>query len=401
MAYIICCSQGKPIVTDFVSLEDSQVSDEDHQLWLLGSLERSSEHPLARAIVSFVEKRLGDRLAVKPFGQPSKFQAVTGRGASGSVNGYSIAAGNRAFAKILGLSVPKEADELMTTIEQGGKTAMLFFINGEARVVLGVSDEIKQDAAASITYLRDRMGIDVWMVTGDNSRTAASVGSKLSLPTSRIIAEALPATKLEHVRSLQAQGKVVAMVGDGVNDSPALAQADVGLSLGTGAEIANEASDIVLVKGHVTDVCTAFDLSRAIFRRIRWNFMWSLVYNCLGIPVAAGVFYPILRTRLPPTVAAVAMALSSISVVMNSLALRFYKPPQISSTRRQPYQGALPRSEDENDLGVNLLESDFLAEAAEEGDDEAQESSEPLGLQEKEMETGSTSSDQVQGDEAV
>ena len=164
--------------------------------------------------------------------------------------------------------------------------------------------------------------------------TARAIARQLDLPFDRVIAEALPVAKVEKVQELQSRGKVVAMIGDGVNDSPALVQADVGLSMGTGAEIAAEASDIVLVRGNVVDVVTALDLSRVIFRRIKLNLMWSLIYNCLSIPLAAGVFYPFVHVRLPPTAAALAMALSSVSVVTSSLALRLYRPPEIVARRQ-------------------------------------------------------------------
>jgi magnesium-transporting ATPase (P-type) len=212
-------------------------------------------------------------------------------------------------------------------------------------------------------------------VTGDNRRTANAISRQLNLSPDRVISEALPAAKVQQVRKLQAEGRVVVMVGDGVNDSPALAQADIGMSLGTGAEIAAEASDIVLVRGNVTDVCSALDLSRAIFRKIQWNFVFSLVYNCLGIPVAAGVFYPLVHTRLPPTVAAIAMALSSISVVVSSLSLRLYRPPNVSISHshrrrrnrsstvwaRSMQQRSTRGNDDDNDLAAHLLDNDHLA----------------------------------------
>jgi magnesium-transporting ATPase (P-type) len=200
---------------------------------------------------------------------------------------------------------------------------------------MGLADEIKPDAATSIAYLQERLGVEVWMVTGDNPRTAHAVGQHLGIPIHRVISEALPATKVQHVQRMQGEGQIVCFVGDGINDSPALAQADVGLSVGTGTEIAAEASDMVLAAGNVSDVCTALDLSRAIFRRIQWNFVWSLMYNCLGIPIAAGALYPLTHIRLPPPVAAIAMALSSISVVLSSMALRLYRPPDLNSGRSQ------------------------------------------------------------------
>jgi P-type Cu+ transporter len=309
---------------------------EDYMLWLLGSLERTSEHPLAKAIVKFVEEQLGDALEMNPFIHPTEFETITGRGASGVIGGkVLIAVGNRSFATIMDLFISQETDSYMQLLEEAGKTAILVAVDGQIRLVLGIVDEVKDDAAASISFLRDKMNIDVWMVTGDNYRTAAAICRQIGLPSNRILAEALPATKVEKVRQLQAEGSnIVCMVGDGINDSAALAQADVGLGMGTGADIATEASDMILVKGHVSDVCTALHLSRALFRRIQWNLALSLVYNCLGIPIAIGVFYPIAHVRLPPTLAAVAMALSSVSVVFSSLTLRCYRPPKVGDRHR-------------------------------------------------------------------
>lgn len=367
-----------PAVTDFIHLAegktgDRQAAEHDYLLWLLGSLERTSEHPLARAIVTFAEEQLGEAIEQNPFVHPTEFRAITGRGASGKIMGkISVAVGNRSFASVLGLTITRKADDCMKLLEEDGKTAIFAAVDGKVCVVLGIADELKPDAAASISYLRDVMGVDVWMVTGDNSRTAAAISRKLGMPSNRVIAEALPAAKLEKVSALQAQGRVVCMVGDGINDSAALAQADVGIGMGTGAEIATEAADMILVKGHVSDVCTALHLSRAIFRRIQWNLLLSLVYNCLGIPIAAGVFYPLVHTRLPPTVAAVAMALSSVSVVLSSLTLRFYRPPNvmersrcraaIASTTTTIWERSMSRrnSRDRDEMRVNLLSNDHL-----------------------------------------
>eukprot|EP00751_Fragilariopsis_kerguelensis_P003534 CAMPEP_0170829680 /NCGR_PEP_ID=MMETSP0733-20121128/48794_1 /TAXON_ID=186038 /ORGANISM="Fragilariopsis kerguelensis, Strain L26-C5" /LENGTH=1034 /DNA_ID=CAMNT_0011194667 /DNA_START=270 /DNA_END=3374 /DNA_ORIENTATION=+ len=360
-------TKGKPAVTDFsLVVTDSVFWDEiirrdvavaalksvksfeannmeECVLWLLGSLERNSEHLLASAIVKYTEERLlenidkvssseeeqdiAEQLA---FAQPSNFVAMTGRGASGKIFGeIDVSAGNRSFCEVQGFEINKSVEENMQQLERQGKTAIVAAVNGTVVVLMGVADELKADASASIVYMKEKMGIDVWMVTGDNRRTARAIAKQLKLPADRVIAEALPAAKVEKVQQLQAQGCVVAMVGDGVNDSPALVQADVGLSIGKGAEIAAEASDMVLVRGNVIDVCTALDVSRVIFWRIQLNFIWSLLYNCLSIPIAAGVFYPMFHTRLPPTVAAVAMALSSLSVVGSSLALHLYRPPKV------------------------------------------------------------------------
>jgi Cu+-exporting ATPase len=273
--------------------------------------------------------------------------------------------GNRLFTSMMDIAIPNHAEDLMVQLEQEGKTAILAAVDGSVRVVMGIADELKPDAAASIKYLEDVMKMDVWMVTGDNARTARAISQKLGLTPDRVISEALPVAKVRQVKKLQKEGKVVGMIGDGINDSPALAQADVGMSFGTGAEIAAEASDMVLVRGHVSDVCTALDLSRTIFRRIQWNFVFSLLYNCLGIPIAAGVFYPWVHVRLPPTLAALAMALSSFSVVMNSLALRLYRPPKIEEEenvhRSANPARRLPMADSDNDLTHSLLENDHTS----------------------------------------
>ena len=322
-------TKGKPCITDFWQVDNTQHSKE-YTLWLLGSLERNSEHPLANAVVSFAEIEIAEYLVNHPFCQPKDFQASTGRGASGEIDGKSVAVGNRSFCAMKNVTILSQVEAKMTVLEQEGKTAILASIEGEIVCVIGIADELKADAAASIAYLQNKMGMEVWMVTGDNSRTARAISRQLGLSPDKVIAEALPVAKVRQVKILQAQGKKVAMIGDGINDSPALAQADVGMSLGTGAEIAAEAADMVLVRGHVQDVCTALDLSRVIFRRIQLNLFFSLVYNCLGIPVAAGLLYPFIHTRLPPVLAAVAMALSSLSVVSSSLALRLYYPPRVA-----------------------------------------------------------------------
>jgi len=390
---------SRAAITDFVRWgadgeEIASKDGEDHGamdhyiLWFMASLERTSEHPLAKAVVEYAEKELGESyLEVNPLVQPTSFQALTGRGASGTIEGEGkvrVAVGNRAFARILDLSIPPQAEICMKRLEEQGKTAILVGMNGKICAVMGIADELKADAAAAIVYLQQEMGVDVWMVTGDNARTANAIGRQLQLPPNRIISEALPAVKAQQVLKLQGEGRIVAMVGDGVNDSPALAQADVGMSLGTGAEIAAEASDMVLVKGDVADVCAALDLSRAIFSRIQWNLVLSLVYNCLGIPIAAGVFYPLVHERLPPMVAALAMALSSISVVMSSLSLRLYQPPTVTNResrrgsttiwarsmqqrrrrRPQPAPHTQQQAGQDNDLCVDLLHNDHLAASA-------------------------------------
>jgi len=349
-------TKGKPAVTDFSRLASDEflhglinknsssgdshfpVDVDDYLVWLLGSLERNSEHILASAIVDFAEQKIKNLLKFKPFAQPSEFAAITGRGASGIINGdTSVAIGNRSFAERQNMKISSEAEACLQKIELEGKTAIIAGINGTACAVLGIADEIKEEAPETIQYLK-RLGIEIWMVTGDSKRTAKGIARQLDLPAECVIAEALPNSKVEQVRKLQQEGKIVCMVGDGVNDSPALAEADVGISMGTGSDIAAEASDMVLVGGNITGACTALHLSRAIFRRIQLNFVFSMVYNIIGIPLAAGVLFPFFHTRLPPTLAAVAMALSSVSVVFSSLALRLYKPPDIMATKSSSFR---------------------------------------------------------------
>jgi P-type Cu+ transporter len=383
-------TQGKPAVSDSLFIDDASnahqnlsLTNADHLLWLLGSLERTSEHPIARAVVKFAEAKLGrSHMRTKPFVQPSQYRSIIGRGAVGIVQEQAIAVGNRAFAKIHGLVIPSKAEGSMIELEKEGKTAIIVAVDDCVRMVLGISDEIKEDAKTAIRFLRENLNIDVWIITGDNRRTAASISRTLGIPPARVLAEALPATKARKVQELQTEGRIVAMVGDGVNDSPALVQADTGISMGTGAEIATEASDMVLVKGQVSGVCTALHLSRVIFRRIQWNFGWALVYNCLGIPIAAGLFFPLVRTRLPPTVAAIAMALSSVSVVLSSLSLRLYRPPLIApSNRSLDINNHGQRSSSGRRFGVQLKRRSEIRQSRSKrgtSNDDSPELSEPL-----------------------
>jgi len=322
---------GHPIVSDVVRISDSDETSPavttEELLWLTGSLERSSEHPLGSSIVRYVEQTLGpERTLARPFAEPESFVAMTGRGVSGELDGTPVAVGNRAFMETSSVALPKLAEATMSTLEAEGKTALLVAVRGEAVAVFGLSDMPRPEGRQTVTFLKD-MGIAVYMATGDQAVTAAAVGKELGLGPNCVLASASPAEKVQFLKKLQAEGKTVAMVGDGINDSPALAAADVGVAIAAGAEVAVEAADLVLVRDDLVDVVVALDLSRHIFRRIRWNFVWALVYNCLGIPIAAGVFYPWMQMSLPPTVAAIAMAASSVSVVTSSLMLKLYKPP--------------------------------------------------------------------------
>lgn len=217
---------GKPVLTDFFQLdepdieletEDGRITVCDHLLWLFGSLERQSEHPLAKAIVEYVEMKLDpELLRLNPLAHPTGFTALTGRGAFGTVDDdVNVAIGNRAFAEHLGLQIPHTIEECMVRLENEGKTAVLAAVNDKICVVMGIADSIKTDALPAITYLQKTMNIDVWIITGDNARTASAIRKKLSLPANRVISDALPLAKVQHIRKLQRKGHIVAMVGDG------------------------------------------------------------------------------------------------------------------------------------------------------------------------------------------
>lgn len=311
---------GRPEVATFLDLEKMG----DEILYLIGCAEKSSEHPLAVAVVKYCEEKLEGK---RDLFSPPDFKAMTGKGISCVVDGKNVAIGNRSFLAMRGMVVDEEGDieKSLVDMENEGMTAILVAVNEKICAVVGIADKLKPDSAETIKRLQ-LMGIEVWMVTGDNGRTARAIARRIGLSDENIIAEALPAGKVLKIESLQSEGKVVAMVGDGINDSPALVQADAGVAIGGGTEIAIEAADLVLVRNAVSDVVVAIDLSKAIFARIKLNFVWALGYNSCGIPIAMGLFYPVWKVGLPPSIAALAMALSSISVVLSSLQLKWWKP---------------------------------------------------------------------------
>jgi soluble P-type ATPase len=239
-----------------------------------------------------------------------------------------------AFRDFLALhSVPlgSLADSSMWNIEVQGKTAVCVALENEILGILGIADVPKPEAYLAVTALRSA-GVDVWMVTGDNKTTAEAIADEFGIPKDRVVSGAMPQDKVAKVRELQRAGRSVAMVGDGVNDSPALASANLGIAIGAGTHVAIEAADMVLVRSNLLDVVVALDLAKVVFRRIRINFMFALVYNILAIPFAAGVWFPYTHMQVPPQYAGLSMAMSSISVVASSMAIRFYKKPQILSS---------------------------------------------------------------------
>jgi len=305
-------TEGRPDVTDVVPAPGSTLSAGD-LLRLVASLEASSEHPLADAIVRHAREELG--LALAPV---EGFQSMTGRGAVGVVEGAALAVGNEGLMNEYAVRVDplREAAERLSS---EGKTAVYVAVDGALAGLLAVADPVKPTSRAAIEKLK-KMGLTVVLLSGDDRRTAEAVGRQVGIE--RVVAGVLPEGKVAEVQRLQKAGAVVAMVGDGINDAPALAQADVGIAIGGGTDIAVEASDIALLRGDLAGVAAAIELSRRTMRTMKQNLFWAFVYNVVGIPIAAGALYPAFGLLLSPVLASAAMAFSSVSVVANSLRLR-------------------------------------------------------------------------------
>ncbi len=312
-------TRGKPAVTDIVvatRADGSPAMSEKALLKLAAALERSSEHPLAEAIMAECEARgIVARMV-------EDFAAAPGRGVTAREGQNAIAAGNVRLMNELGAKVPAGLAEQFAA---EGKTPLFFAKNGELVGTIAVADEVKETSAEAIAALRS-LGVDVRMLTGDNRVTAEAIARRVGLSSEQVIADVLPTDKERHVRELQDAGSKVAMVGDGINDSPALARADVGLAIGTGADIAKEGADVVLMRSDLMDVARAIELSRATIRNIKQDLFWALFYNGIGIPLAAGVFFPLTGWQLSPMFGAAAMSLSSVCVVSNALRLKSFKP---------------------------------------------------------------------------
>ncbi len=302
-------TKGAPALTDVIAAEGFT---EEEILRLVASVERSSEHPLAAAIVKGAQAR-GIELT-----EPTEFDSVTGQGVRARLGGRHILVGNHRLLNEGGID-PAPLTAWQEALASDGKTSMLVAIDGRPAGVIGVADTLKEGSAAAVAALKSR-GIEVVMMTGDNRLTAAAIARQVGID--RVLAEVMPEHKSLEVRRLQQEGRIVCMVGDGINDAPALAQADVGMAIGTGTDVAIESSDITLISGALSGVVTAIDLSRATMRNIRQNLVFAFLYNGLGIPIAAGMLYPVLGVTLSPMIAAGAMALSSLSVVTNANRLR-------------------------------------------------------------------------------
>ncbi|KAK0586396.1 hypothetical protein LWI29_006270 [Acer saccharum] len=314
---------GKPVVVNTKLLKNMVLRDFYE---LVAATEANSEHPLAKAVVEYAKKFREDE--ENPIWSEARdFVSVTGHGVKAIVQNKEIMIGNKSLMLNHNIAIPIDAEEMLTETEEMAQTGILVSIDGELTGVVAISDPLKPSAREVISILKS-MDVQSLMVTGDNWGTAKSIAKEVGIETENVIAEAKPEQKAEKVKDLQASEFTVAMVGDGINDSPALVAADVGMAIGAGTDIAIEAADIVLMKSNLEDVITAIDLSRKTFTRIHLNYIWALGYNLLGIPIAAGVLFPSTRFRLPPWIAGAAMAASSVSVVCCSLLLKNYKRPK-------------------------------------------------------------------------
>lgn len=311
-------TKGEPSLTDVVVTPGNNEAD---VLRLTASLERGSEHPLGEAIVKGAEAR---KLKLA---EAEAFAAIPGHGVSGRIDGHEVLFGNAKLMRDRG--IPIDALEAhWTRLASEGKTPMYVSIDGKAGGLIAVADTVKQDSKTAIDALK-ALGIEVVMLTGDNERTGLAIARQVGIE--RVLAEVLPDDKAHEVQKLQLEGKSVGMVGDGVNDAPALAQADVGFAIGTGTDVAIEASDVTLIKGSLMGVVTAIEISRATMRNVRQNLVGAFGYNTLGIPVAMGVLYPFIGLLLSPLIAAAAMAFSSVTVVTNANRLRLFQPRRTGS----------------------------------------------------------------------
>lgn len=309
-------TQGKPTVTDFISVSGTQASQELMLLKLAASVERNSEHPLAEAVVQYAQSQEVSLTEV------SDFEAKAGSGVQGYVSGQLIQIGTQRWMQELDVDT-QSLQQHRDTLEHLGKIVIWLGVDGKIQGMMGISDALKPSSVAVVRTLQ-QMGLEVIMLTGDNRPTAAAIAHAVGIR--RVIAEVRPDQKAAQVMVLQQEGKIVAMVGDGINDAPALAQADVGIALGTGTDVAIAASDITLISGDLKGIVTAIQLSRATIQNIRQNLFFAFIYNVAGIPLAAGILYPMFGWLLNPMIAGGAMAFSSVSVVTNALRLRHFQP---------------------------------------------------------------------------
>lgn len=305
-------TEGKPTVTDYVTTNG--IDGEMELLRLAAAVERNSEHPLAEAVVDYAKSQD----VQTPLPDVSDFQAREGMGVEATVDGKQVQIGTTRWMSELGIDTA-QLDDRRKAWERQAKSTAWIAVNGQIEGLLGIADKLKPSSADVVKQLH-RMGLEVVMLTGDNRQTAEAIAQQAGID--RVFAEVRPGQKSDRIKALQAEGKVVAMVGDGINDAPALAQADVGIAIGTGTDVAMSASDVTLISGDLQGIVTAIRLSRATMRNIRQNLFFAFAYNTLGIPIAAGIVYPLFGWLLNPAIAGAAMAFSSVSVVTNALRLR-------------------------------------------------------------------------------
>ncbi|BAZ03169.1 cation-transporting ATPase (plasmid) [Tolypothrix tenuis PCC 7101] len=313
-------TQGKPTVTDFLTVDGTLNGNEMKLIQLAASLERNSEHPLAEAVVRYAQSQ------EVPLADVSDFEAIAGSGVQGIVSNRLVQIGTQHWMEELSINT-QALQQDKERLEYLGKTAVWLAVDGEIKGLMGIADAIKPTSIQAVRALQ-RLGLEVVMLTGDNRRTAESIAHEVGIK--RVLAEVRPDQKAATVQAIQAEGKIVAMVGDGINDAPALAQADVGIAIGTGTDVAIAASDITLISGDLQGIVTAIQLSRATIRNIRQNLFFAFIYNVAGIPIAAGILFPFFGWLLNPIIAGAAMAFSSVSVVTNALRLRNFQPKTLA-----------------------------------------------------------------------
>jgi Cu+-exporting ATPase len=318
-------TRGTPSVTDVVVADKWRLKGSSHSgsdieletvLRLAAIAEKNSEHPLGEAIVRGAETR---NLKLT---DPDSFNSIPGHGIEAKAEGYRVLLGNRKLMREHQIDFA-ELIAGAETLEADGKTVMFVAVNEEPAGLIAVADTLKENTVEAIRRLH-KLGIETAMITGDNRRTAEAIARQVGID--RVLAEVLPQDKAEEVKKLQAQGKKVAMVGDGVNDAPALAQADVGLAIGSGTDVAKETGDVILIKDDIRDVVVALEVAKATMRKVKQNLFWAFFYNTLGIPLGAGLFYPFASLVISPEIAGLMMAVSSISVTLNTLLLKGFKP---------------------------------------------------------------------------
>jgi len=308
-------TRGEPSVTDVLVREAGAVTDESLLCWAAAT-EKNSEHPLGEAIVRAA------RQADLPLPEPESFDSIPGRGVEAHVDGRQVVLGNRRLMAERGIAFEAMLPQA-EAIEADGKTVMFVAVDGSLLGLIAVADTLKEYSVEAIRRLH-RLGLEVVMITGDNRRTAEAIARQVGID--RVQAEVLPQHKADEVKALQRAGKKVAMVGDGVNDAPALAQADVGMAIGSGTDVAKETGDVILIKDDLRDVVVALEVAKATMRKVRQNLFWAFIYNILGIPIGAGLLYPALRLVVSPEMAAALMAVSSVSVTLNTLLLKRFTP---------------------------------------------------------------------------